>query len=216
MKKKLFITVSVAVVLSVSAALVTSYIDSARVRNSAEPKCTVKIVSDDGNKVTYWGLGYKVIRYPSVSPYEPYKNHSGAKFGSWFMKYEKPTETGNKLFDINEENYYSSEALKFVTEKERYSRRDSKICFSITNISDRENSIAGDSTCFELQMFSDGEWKRVGTKTDHYWYTLGQILKPNETVEREIDLENYFNLPLEKGEYRISVEYLISNTFEIY
>ena len=117
---------------------------------------------------------------------------------------------------INEENYYSSEALKFVTEKERYSRRDSKICFSITNISDRENSIAGDSTCFELQMFSDGECKRVGTKTDHYWNSLGQILKPNETVEREIDLEKYFNLPLEKGEYRISVEDLISNTFEIY
>ena len=68
MKKKLFITVSVAVILLVSAALFTSYIDSARVRNSAEPKCTVKIVSDDGDKVTYWGLGYKVIRYPSVSP----------------------------------------------------------------------------------------------------------------------------------------------------
>ena len=90
MKKKIFIILGIVVVLLVSSALVTSYIDSARVRNSVEPKYTIKIVSEDGNKVTYWGLGYKVIRYPSVSPNEPYKNNRGVKYGSWFMKYELP------------------------------------------------------------------------------------------------------------------------------
>lgn len=87
MKKKVFIILGIIVFLLVVAALVTSYIDSARVRNSVEPKCTIKIVSEDGNKVTYWGLGYKVIRYPSVSPNEPYKNNRGVKYGSWFMNY---------------------------------------------------------------------------------------------------------------------------------
>jgi len=88
MKKKVLIIVGIIVVLLISAGLVTSYIDMARVRNSVEPKFTIKIVSEDGNKVTYWGLGYKVIRYPSVSPNEPYKNKLGAKFGSWFMNYK--------------------------------------------------------------------------------------------------------------------------------
>lgn len=86
MKKKFIIAVFIMILLLTG--LVTSYIDSARVRNSVEPKYTLKIISDGGNKITYWGLGYKVIRYPAVSPNESYKSSLGVKFGSWFMKYE--------------------------------------------------------------------------------------------------------------------------------
>ena len=92
MKKKIALILSIIVVLLVITALITSYIDSARVRNSVEPKYTFKIVSEDGAKVTYWGLGYKVIRYTSVSPNEPYKNNRGVKYGNWFMQYELSTE----------------------------------------------------------------------------------------------------------------------------
>lgn len=98
MKKRLFIILSILPVLLISTSLVTSYLDSARVRNSVEPKYTFKIVSEDGSKVTYWGLGYKVIRYPSVSPNEPYKNNRGVKYGSWFMKYE-PNEDNTEKTD---------------------------------------------------------------------------------------------------------------------
>lgn len=87
MKKKKFLIITIIVIL-VGIGLITHYIDSARVRNAVEPKYTIKIISDSGHKVTYWGLGYKVIRYPSVSPNEPYKNNKGVKYGSWFMKYE--------------------------------------------------------------------------------------------------------------------------------
>ena len=86
MKKKFIITVFI--IILVVAGLVTSYIDSARVRNGVEPKFAIKIASYDGNKITYWGLGYKVIRYPAVSPKESFKSSLGVKFGSWFMKYE--------------------------------------------------------------------------------------------------------------------------------
>jgi len=86
MKKK-FIMVIVIIILVVLG-LVTSYIDSARVRNGVEPKFAIKIASYDGNKITYWGLGYKVIRYPGVSINEPFKNSLGTKMGSWFMNYE--------------------------------------------------------------------------------------------------------------------------------
>ena len=91
MKRFLIIT-AIIITLLVTIGLITSYIDMARVRNSVEPKYTIKIITDGGNKVTYWGLGYKVVRYPSVSPNEPYKNNKGVKFGSWFMKYELEEE----------------------------------------------------------------------------------------------------------------------------
>ncbi len=125
--KKIFIFLGILVVLLVSTSLVTSYIDSARVRNSVEPKCTVKIVSEDGNKVTYWGLGYKVIRYPSVSPNEPYKNHRGVKYGSWFMKYEPPTDDNTEktaIADICDrtktENISCDTAFEKFYEDQRY------------------------------------------------------------------------------------------------
>ena len=91
MKKKtktILIIVAIIIVLLIPIGLVTSYIDMARVRNNVEPKYTIKILTNGGNKVTYWGLGYKVIRYPSVSPNEPYKNKLAAKFGGWFMSYD--------------------------------------------------------------------------------------------------------------------------------
>jgi len=86
MKKKFIIAVFIIILLL--AGLVTSYIDSARVRNGVEPKYTIKIISDNGNKITYWGLGYKVVRYPAVSPKESFKSSLGVKYGSWFMNYE--------------------------------------------------------------------------------------------------------------------------------
>ena len=92
MKKKALIVASVLAVVLLSAALFTSYIDSARVRNAVEPKYTIKIISQDGSKITYWGLGYKVIRFVSVSPKEPYKSNRGVKYGSWLMQYALPEE----------------------------------------------------------------------------------------------------------------------------
>jgi len=45
MKKKFIIAVFIIILLL--AGLVTSYIDSARVRNGVEPKYTIKIISDN-------------------------------------------------------------------------------------------------------------------------------------------------------------------------
>ena len=95
-KKSLIITICVLVVLII-ASLITQYIDTANVSTGHEPECCIKIVSQDGGKVTYWGLGYKVVRYVGVSPKEPYEDNSGVKMGSWFMKYEDPT---NDILDV--------------------------------------------------------------------------------------------------------------------
>ena len=108
-KKRFIITISVLVILII-ASLITKYIDTANVSTEHEPECCIKIVSQDGNKVTYWGLGYKVVRYVGVSPNEPYENNIGVKMGSWFMKYKDPTNVildvksfgGNNTFQISE------------------------------------------------------------------------------------------------------------------
>ena len=107
MKKKVLIVAGIILAILVVAGLVTSYADSARVRNGVEPKFTIKIISEDGNKVTYWGFGYKVVLYPSVSPNEPYKNNRGVKYGSWFMKYELEEEKDN-----NEEHHFEAKVIE--------------------------------------------------------------------------------------------------------
>lgn len=73
MKKKKLIIITSILVIIILAGLITSYIDGGRVSAGHEPKYTIKITSKDGRKVTYFGLGYKVVRYISVSPNEPYK-----------------------------------------------------------------------------------------------------------------------------------------------
>ena len=88
MKKKTLIITVIIITILVVAGLFTSYVDSARVRNNVEPKYTIKITTDGGNKITYWGLGYKIVRYPAVSPKENFKSSLGIKFGSWFMNYK--------------------------------------------------------------------------------------------------------------------------------
>lgn len=90
MKKKIGISIGILVIVLIVAGIITNYSDSARVTTGHEPKCCIKIVSNDGSKVTYWGLGYKVVRYVGVSPNEPYESNIGVKMGNWFMKYELP------------------------------------------------------------------------------------------------------------------------------
>ena len=92
MKKKIGFIIGIFVIVLIVIGIITNYLDSGRVTTGHEPKYCIKIVSNDGSKVTYWGLGYKVIRYVGVSPNEPYENNIGVKMGSWFMKYELPKD----------------------------------------------------------------------------------------------------------------------------
>lgn len=90
MKKKIGIAIGIILIIIVIAGIITNYVDSGRVGTGHEPKYCIKVVSNDGSKVTYWGLGYKVVRYVGVSPNEPYESNIGVKMGNWFMKYELP------------------------------------------------------------------------------------------------------------------------------
>ena len=160
----------------------------------------------DGKNSIITAKWIKVAKDYSIS------NVGGAD-GYSYIKVEE-NNISNELFNITTEPY-ESENIKIVTEKKVYSLKDKIIKYSITNVDGEEHSIAADDDCFSLHMLFDGEWKRVGTKNDHNWNSLAQILNPNQTEEREINLDEYFNLPLDKGTYRVAVENLVSNTFEI-
>ena len=82
MKKKICIGIGIILIILIVAGIITNYADTGRVTTGHEPKYCIKVVSHDGSKVTYWGLGYKVIRYVGVSPNEPYENNIGVKMGS--------------------------------------------------------------------------------------------------------------------------------------
>ncbi len=132
-KKSLFVIIFIVIALIVLG-IITNYIDGGRVATNNEPKCCIKIVSKDGSKVTYWGLGYKVIRYVAVSPSEPYKNNIGAKMGNWFMNYELPLNKSItiEIFDQNQKVEITK--LKDIGKIESlllYSRYDSELCDGI-------------------------------------------------------------------------------------
>lgn len=95
-KNRSFIVVFIIIFIFI-AVITTSYIDSGRVTTNHEPKCCIKVANRDRNKVTYIGLGYKVIRYVRTSIDEPYENNIGVKMGNWFMKYEFPKDKTIKI-----------------------------------------------------------------------------------------------------------------------
>lgn len=101
MKKKILIISLTILFILIVLGFITNYIDGGRVSTGNEPKFCIKFINKNGNKVTYIGLGYKVIRYVGVSPDEPYKNNIGVKMGNWFMKYELKDEVNlNEINDI--------------------------------------------------------------------------------------------------------------------
>ena len=117
MKNKKWLIIGVIIVIAVViVGVITNYIDSSRVTTNHEPKFCIKTISSDGCKVTYWGLGYKVIRYVGVSPNEPYESNIGVKMGNWFMKYKLPIdsefnkENSSNISNLND--FYNTELTK--------------------------------------------------------------------------------------------------------
>lgn len=210
MKKKFLIVMGFVVTILVVIGLVTSYIDSARVRNSVEPKFTIKIISDDGNKVTYWGLGYKVIRYPSVSSNEPYKNNVGVKYGSWFMKY--------KINDsLKKESTYQATEVENVS----INIFDISPTGATIIIKDTNKNPYTYGSWYKIEKNVDGKWYELKTIINDYGFTsIGYLPDKNNEIKFIIDWEwLYGKIPLgsyrilkEVGHQYISIEFSIAAT----
>lgn len=90
--KSLLFTILVIMVFGVAFFL----IDQSRFKKDERPLLALKRVSKDGNKVTYYGLFYKVILYPGVSPSEKFENIKDKKLVFWFQDYKKPLASSKK------------------------------------------------------------------------------------------------------------------------
>ena len=104
------------------------------------------------------------------------------------------------------------ENLSFRTEKNIYSKKNTIIKYTITNIGTMENEIPVEE--FQLHKYDDGKWKFVTFKYAEFNFLL-QVLSPNESTDGEICLEKFFDLPLDIGKYRLVIGQAVSNTFEV-
>lgn len=148
MKKKLCLGVGIFFMILIVTGIITNYIDSGRVTTGHEPKYCIKIVNNDRSKVTYWGLGYKVIRYVGLSLNEPYESNIGVKMGNWFMKYELPIDSefnkDNNSSISNLNDFYNTELTKnkdIRNLSKRYTAFDAQKdnCFVIGEIVHNDN-----------------------------------------------------------------------------
>lgn len=119
----------------------------------------------------------------------------------------------NALLDL-EENIAQPQKFSFKTEHTEYNNDVKTISYIITNNCDEE--IVFTTEAFELQYKTDDGWKVVAFKKDMAFYELSTVLKPNESSTEEIQLDQYYNLPLLSGEYRIIKDSYTSNVFEVY
>ncbi len=127
------------------------------------------------------------------------------------------TQENNKLLPI-EQTYNESSEIVITTQKTVYSTEDTEIEYVISNPTSEEKDYG---TYLYLHKFHDGKWNEVAFKYDNmYFEDILFILQPNQEKTETLKLDNCFNLPLEKGEYRIFIDGgsrppIISNTFTI-
>lgn len=123
----------------------------------------------------------------------------------------------NKLSSL-EKDYLKSSDLIVTTEKTEYSKEDTVIEYTISNVSPFES---GYGEYVYLNKLKDGEWYVVEFNSEDYVFCdIAWMLESQASSSRELNLANGFNLPLEDGEYRILIELgdntaAISNTFTV-
>lgn len=118
---------------------------------------------------------------------------------------------GCKKKSYSEDKTTHNPAFKIVTEKEKYGKDDEMINYTVTNISNEDITFG---VGVQLSKKIDGEWKLVDYDKEVYFIEIAMILSPGEKAEKSIDLKEYYNLPLETGEYRIVLSSVaVSNLF---
>ncbi len=99
--------------------------DGIRIKNNKEPVFVVEKVSENNLTITYYGLGYKIIRHLQYSNLEPFENNIDVKIGTWFLKYKREeVEITDAIFDIVDltvvENLPCEDAFETFYEDDEY------------------------------------------------------------------------------------------------
>ena len=203
MKKKFLTIVGILDIITLTViGLILGYKDSERVKNLEEPEYTIKVISEDGSKITYWGLGYKVIRYTSISPYEPFKSNRGVKYGSWFMKFELDESSNNGIDNVIT---YDKTETNWVPENVEITVKEDSITKTgaIIVIEDKNENPTSWGLNFAIQKSGDNDkWVDMIMKDTISWIEIA--INPNENGITEMQLdwsEMYGELSL--GTYRV-------------
>lgn len=127
---------------------------------------------------------------------------------------EKNSQLSDITSDDNES--YNEDMVNdvlFKTTKKVYSTSDSIIEYTIQNNGNNEVSFSPYS--YTLEKKESDKWTKVPFDKEYEFLLLERVLEPGEVAVHTIDLRNEFNLPLEKGVYRITKEKFKSESFEI-
>ena len=120
--------------------------------------------------------------------------------------YSTPPES-----DLNTSD--TSNAVYIVTEKTKYTTKDTFIRYQIINHSDTVFSKSKED--FVLQKYGKNNWENYPFKKDRVYtyedYTF--TLSKGESTNESITIKSNFDIPLDKGYYRIIHFGLTSNVF---
>ena len=120
------------------------------------------------------------------------------------------SQSGTAAYESSVQNESSpsdeTDRTIMTTEFSVYSPAIKEINLIITNHSEIESGY--EAYEFSLHKKENGEWKRLDFKRDENgnapdFPALAGVLNPGESVTRKIELEKYFDLPLQPGEYKI-------------
>lgn len=123
-------------------------------------------------------------------------------------KYQIPPES--ELNIITDSN-----SVIIKTEKAEYSLKDNEVRYEIVNNS--ENVFSKEKEDFILQKYENGKWNKYSFRDDRiFTYEFYEFnLSKSENIEFVIILKQHFDMPMNKGYYRIMQFGLTSNVFSI-
>ena len=195
---KRIVTISI-VILLFSVFVWTFWTDYNRVKHNEEPLFMIRLGENNG-KYTYLGFGYKMIRTPAISPFEPLSNSINIKFGFWIFTWDVEVfnPTPRNLWVINGKNRVMTHIGSFCITDTKGDEKASSCGLSIPleDITYDEFLDSNYKDVIALDSSSDVNITRITFYDSKY-----------EKVDIPITYErNNFTVPNLKGEYIVLID----------
>lgn len=110
-------------------------VDKKRFLKKKAPIFSIRRESEDETKVTYIGLGYKIVTYPEGTPKQEFKKIKHKKIVPWFGDYKKPSKKAKekakaKKVSIKTQDefykYLGSKKIKAKKPTDKFNKEDAK------------------------------------------------------------------------------------------
>ena len=189
----------ICIVTFVSLLFITAFsIDYSRVNRNLEPLFMVRI-SEKGNKYTYLGFGYKMIKDVAISPYEPLDHSINIKFGLWIYAWDV------KVFNLRPRN------LWVIDKENRVLTEIGSYCITDTKGKDKASTCAdADLSLIKYDKTLEANSEDVINIDINDSLTITRVsiydLNLNKLDISINNSDNHFKLPAIKGNYIILLD----------